>query len=217
MVEKQAALDAIAQLKEQAKSRKFTQKFDLIFSLREFNIKKGDKIDDYLLLPHGTGRTSKFCALVGKELIVDAKKICDTAILVDDFEEWASNPRKIRKLVRSHHYFIAQANIMPQIAKTFGKYLGSVGRMPNPKLGQVIAPNADLKATVTRINKIAILKAKKQPNLHLLIANTEMADEDIWNNIRVVYDKVLADLPKGKQQLRHVFIKLTMSKPIILE
>ncbi len=215
-MEDKTVLEKIAKLKKESKKRNFSQKFDLVISLKEFNIKKGDKIDDYVLLSNTTGKNCRFCALVGNELVEQAKKFCDTTILVDDFAEW-ENPRKIRKLVRSHDYFIAQANLMASIAKTFGKYLGSKGKMPNPKLGLVVAPNGNIEDLIKRLRNTVILKATKQPSIQVTIGNEEMKDEEILGNIKVVADKIIKDLPKGKHQIKHIMLKLTMSKPEILE
>lgn len=217
MLDKKTAIQAIQQLKaENIGKRKFQQKFDLIFSLKDFNIKKGDKVDDYVVLPNPIGRNTKICAFVGNELETQAKKLCDTVVLIDEFDSWASKKREIRKLVRRHHFFIAQANIMPKIAQTFGKYLGSVGKMPNPKLGLVVSPTGNLSEVIEKVRKTVLLDAKKQPNIHTIIGNQDSDEEMLWQNIHTIEDRLLHILPKGKNQIRQVTIKMTMSKPIKL-
>ncbi|MBR9679092.1 MAG: hypothetical protein GON13_02385 [Nanoarchaeota archaeon] len=209
-------IEALEKLRKDTKKLKFSQTIDLIISLKHFNPKKGEKIDDYVQIKYPFKKL-KFCALVGKELAENAKKNCETTIIIDEFENWTKTPREIKKLVRKHDYFFAQANLMPDIARTFGKYLGTKGKMPNPKLGQIIPPNGDLTPAIARLKSTTILKTKNQPNLHMSIGNEEMKNEEIAENAIIIIEKVIRDLPNGKQQLKHAYIKKTMSKTIKLE
>ena len=65
---KQKILEAIKLAREKSKERKFSQSFDLIINLKEFDIKKEAKIDDFITLPHGRGKDATVCALVGQEM-----------------------------------------------------------------------------------------------------------------------------------------------------
>ncbi len=219
-MDRKTVIESLKQLRAGENSKKnFKQKIDLVIPLRNINLKKpSDQIDDYVILPQPTGKKLKFCALVGKELIGKARETCDTAILNEEFSQWEKKPREMRKLVRKYDYFIAQANIMPQIAKTFGKYLGTKGKMPNPKLGLIVQPAAqELKTIQEKISKMAMIAVKKQPNIHMLVGSEEMDNEGITENILAAYEKVKHLLPKGKHQIKAVYLKLTMSKPIRLE
>jgi len=44
-----------------------------------------------------------------------------------------------------------------------------------------------------------------------------MKDEELIDNIMLVYDQVVHHTPKEKANIRSVFVKLTMSKPIKVE
>lgn len=215
-MDNKTVIEALEKLRKNTKKLKFSQTIDLIISLKHFNTKKGEKIDDYVQIKHPFKKL-KFCALVGKELAENAKKNCETTITKDEFENWAKTPREIKKLVRKHDYFFAQANLMPDIARTFGKYLGTKGKMPNPKLGQIIPPNGELAPAIARLKTTIVLKTKNQPNIHTSIGTEKMKNEDIAENAITIIEKIMQDLPNGKQQLKHIYIKKTMSKTIKLE
>lgn len=201
-------------LKEEKGKKNFTQTVDLIISLKEFNPKNPqEKIDEYVTLPHGNFKKISVCALVGKELAPNAKKHCDQVITQEEFNEWAENPRRIKKLVRKHDYFIAQANLMPEIAKTFGKYLGSKGKMPNPKIGLIIPPNGDTSKTIKNLQNLARIKTKNQPNIHTIIGKENMTPQQLTQNAMTIIERVEQLLPRGKQQIKKITVKLTMSKP----
>ena len=101
-------------------------------------------MDTFITLPHTKGKKAKVCALIGPELEQQAKQVCDSVVLSDSFDRF-KDKKDIKKLADSFDFFIAQANIMPKIATAFGRVFGPRGKMPNPKAGCVVPPNANLK------------------------------------------------------------------------
>lgn len=119
--DKARVLEAIKKSRDGEK-RNFSQTIELIINLKELDLKKEEaKIEEFIELPAGRGKPARVCAFVGPELKDSAKKVCDDFVLSDDFD--SLDKRKIRKLARANDFFIAQANIMPLIAKIFGRYL----------------------------------------------------------------------------------------------
>lgn len=64
-------------------------------------------------------RKLKICALVDKELFNSAKDCCDRVIMKDEFSRF--DKKSLRKLANDFDFFIAQSNVMPDIAKYMGK------------------------------------------------------------------------------------------------
>lgn len=210
-MEKSQILEAVKKARESRK-RKFSQGFDLAISLKDFNINK-EKIEDFVKLPMGRGKTLKVCALVGPEMKSAVEKFCDLTITTDEFSNY-EDKRKVRKLVREYEHFITQANLMPLIAKTFGKYLGSIGKMPSPKAGQIIPPKANVEPIVKNLRDTIRLNAKKAPAINCPIGNEKMSDDDIAENILSVLDKLNQTLPRGSQNIGAIYVKTTMGGPI---
>ena len=72
-MEKPNILDAIKKLKE-GKKRNFLQSYDLIVTLKNFDIKKADyQLEFFVQLPFNVKKV-KTCAIVGGELKSDAEK-----------------------------------------------------------------------------------------------------------------------------------------------
>ncbi len=211
---KEAFVNALSELRKSSKKRNFVQSVDLIIALRGLDLKKPtNRFEEIIVLPHKV-REPKIAIFVGKELEVLAKKFFDV-ISIDKFKEYSKS--EIRKLVKSYDFFIAQANIMGEMAKYFGKKLASQKKMPNPKLGTIVPPNANeemLKKLKEKLSKVVIVKVKKQPNIQVKIGNEKMEDEKIAENALTVYDKVLKRLPNGKSNIKRVYVKFTMSKPV---
>ena len=197
-------------------NRKFVESFDLLIALKELDLKNPDQqVEFFAQVPHLPGRKRKICALVGPEMIDDAKNVCDAVVSNQDFDKL--DKRIVKKLATEHDYFLGQANIMPKIAQTFGRVLGPRGKMPNPKAGCVVPPKAPLKPLYERLQNTVKISVKKQPNIQVLIGKQDMSPEQVAQNVMTIYDQVIHHLPKERHNIKAVWIKTTMSKPVRLD
>ncbi|MEM5804350.1 MAG: 50S ribosomal protein L1, partial [Candidatus Aenigmatarchaeota archaeon] len=55
---------------------------------------------------------------------------------------------------------------------------------------------------------------KDSPAAHCRIGHEDMSDEDIADNAFAVVKAVESALPKGINQIRNAYVKLTMGKPV---
>lgn len=214
-MDQKQALAAIERLKEQASKRKFSQSYDLVINLKQIDTKQ-NPLDFFVSLPHLLVKKPKIAAFVAQELLEQAKKYCDLAISELKFSEYQD--RKVqKKLVGEYDYFIAQASLMPKIAQIFGKVLGVKGKMPNPKLGCVVPPNANLEPLIQKLQNNIRLVAKKASNLQCIVGKEGQPEEKIADNMLAVYQTIVKQLPQEKQNIKNVLLKYTMSKPVKVE
>ena len=212
MDEKQI-LEILNKLKET--KRNFSQSVDIIVNLDKIDIKKQDqKVDFYHTLTNGIGRDKKICALIDQELSDQAKKYCDFVINQKEFDSYKD---KIGKLADEYDFFVAQANIMTKVAASFGTVLGPKGKMPNPKAGCVVPPKVDLSAVVAELKKKVRINVKNDPVIRCVVGKENQTNEQVAKNILEIYNALLEKLPKGRENIKNVMIKLTMSKPIKVE
>jgi len=213
-MDKKAILSSVKKIREISPKRNFGQSFDVSINLSNLSPKKAeDKVDSFVNLPHGRGKKVKICALVGKELSSKAK-IFDNVVLEDEFDIYKKDKKKVKKLARSCDFFVAQANLMPQIAMAFGKILGPLGKMPNPKAGCVVPPTAVLDPLIEKLNKLVHLETKNQIIIKSIAGAESFEDEKVAENIFSLYDHLIHDLPQGKNNIKSIFIKLTMGPPV---
>ena len=110
-MDKNKVIETLKKLKADSKKRKFKQTVEVIFTLKNLDLKKVDQqVEFFAIVPQTRGRASKICALVGPELKEEATKVCDKVILASDFQEYDKTKAKL--LADEYDYFIAQANIM---------------------------------------------------------------------------------------------------------
>ncbi len=194
------ALDELRKNKE----RKFDQSVDLIINLQKFDVKK-NQVNFFISVPHKI-KEKKICAFL------EVKNNNVETITKSDFKKY-SDKKELKRLVKKYDFFIAQASLMPIIATTFGRALGPAGKMPSPQLG--ILMNADDKAInelKNKINNSAKIKTK-EASIKISIGRQSMKNDELIENAMSIYNSVLKVLPKGKDNLKNIELKFTMTKP----
>lgn len=196
--------NALVELRKE-KPRKFDQTVDLILNLQKFQIKK-EQVNIVVGVPHPV-KQKKICAF----LEVKNKEI-DT-ITPENFSKY-SDKKEIKKLVRKYDFFISEAKLMPKVATAFGRALGPSGKMPSPQLG--ILMNNDEKELKELINKInsSVKLRTKEASIKVAIGKQSMKDEEIIENAMSIYNATEKALARGKENIKNVEIKFTMTKPI---
>ncbi len=198
---------ALAELRKN-KERKFDQTADLIVNLQKFNPKK-DAVNILVNLPNKI-RDKKVAGFFE----VRAKNI--ETITPNDFKKY-SDKKEMKKLVKKYDFFISQSSLMPKVATAFGRILGPAGKMPSPQLG--ILMNPDDKTIEELIKKISnSFKIKTIDNsIKMAIGKQSMSDENIIENIMVVFNSLVKALPRDKENIKNIEVKFTMTKPIRIE
>lgn len=194
---------ALVELRK-GKERKFDQTVDLIINLQKFDIKK-EQVNLFISVPHKI-KDKKICGFLEiKSNVVDT-------ITRSEFKKY-SDKKEIKKLANEYDFFIAQASLMPIVATTFGRALGPTGKMPSPQMGIMV--NADDKTIndlKTRINNSVKIKTK-EASIKVSVGKQSMKDEDIVENAVTIYNAILKTLAKGKENIKNLEIKFTMTKP----
>jgi len=216
-MDKKSIIKTFEELKKNSKERKFEQSVDLIVNLKDLNLKKPEEqVEFFAILPHPLKTKGKICAIVAQELEEEAKKVCDKVITQEELKKYQTDKKASKKLAEEFIYFIAQANIMAQIAGSLGRVFGPRGKMPNPKAGCVVPPKTALQPVYDRLQKTAKLSAKKLPIFHVKVGTTKSSDNEIAENVIYLYDQIVHHLPKEKHNVNNALLKLTMSKPMKL-
>ena len=215
MVKKEDFSKAIAQLRKDSKKRKFSQAVDLIINFKNVDLKK-TPVDSFIVLPHGFTKHSKICVIVDDDFVNRAKGKCDRVISKSELDNW-SKPKDIKKLGNEFSFFISQANLMGLLATKFGRILGPLGKMPNPKFGGVIPPGGEVKEAVDKFKKSIRIITKNEPIVKTRVGYEDMKDEEIVANAVHICDSVSHLLPHGDINIASAILKFTMSKPVLVD
>lgn len=202
---------ALEELQKQP-AKKFTQSYDLIINIKNLVLAQ-NPLDFFVTLHFPLGKKIRVAAFVDQQLEENAKKYCDEVITESDFVKYSSK-KDMKKLADSYDYFISQANLMPKVAATFGKVLGIKGKMPNPKLGCVVPPNANLEPLVKKLRLTVRLTTKKGLNLQCMVGKESQPTEEIIDNTLTIYNTIVKQLPNEIQNIKSLILKRTMGAPV---
>jgi len=85
-MDKKQASESLKRAKEISNKRNFKQSIDLIINLKGLDLKNPEhQVNLFVPLHYSKGKKVKVCALVGPELLAQAKEVCDNTIYVYDY------------------------------------------------------------------------------------------------------------------------------------
>jgi large subunit ribosomal protein L1 len=201
-------IDAVEKVLHESKklNRKLKQNIDLVVNLKNIDLDiPKNRIEEEIILPHGRGNKAKVALFASGELALKSKKHVDLLIQPEEIEDISSNKKEFKKIADNHHFFIAEAPLMPTIGKTLGTVLGPRGKMPKP-----VPPNADISGLVQNLHKTIKLRSKNNKTFHTIAGNEEMTSEQIATNVDTIIKRLEATLERGRLNIGSLYIKTTM-------
>lgn len=195
------------------KKRNFDEAVDLIITFKNMNIKNKDhRFEYFVTIPNPFNTKIKTLAFVkNKHFVESLKGIVDKVIVDEEVSKIAKKDAK--KLAKEFDLILAEGSAM----LTVGKYLGQI-LSPRGKMPVVMPPNEQavqnlIAAQLTKL-KITNKKSKSSVSLLVKIGKKSQDAKAIAENTLVVYNSLLEILPNGKQNLKDIIYKTTMSAPI---
>jgi len=202
-------LDSIKLARENSKQRKFDQTWDFVINLKGLDLKKPEnRFNVEMPLPKGRGKQPKiavFADLMAKE----AKNHADLVITKNEIDSLAKDKKRMKKIANEHDFFFGEAPLMPQIGKSLGTILGPRGKVPKP-----MPPKGNIEPMLQASKRMIRISLKETPVVYVPVGTEKMNDQDIADNVQAVFSFVKEKLPKGKNNIKSMLIKLTMGKPV---
>jgi len=207
MVERARILEAVKAAIEKAPERKFSESVDITVNLKNIDMAQPkNRIDETILLPHGTGKTVGIAVLGKGDITTQAREAgVDLIIGPEEIERLGGEPREARQVAGKYRFFLADTGVMPQVGRFLGPRLGPRGRMPTPTPG-----GTDIRPIVERLRKSVKIRTKDKKTFHVKVGSTQMPPEQIAENIDAVLKKIETVLEQGPMNIRSVFVKTTM-------
>jgi large subunit ribosomal protein L1 len=194
---------ALSELRNE-KKRKFVQSVDVVMNLKNFDVRR-EALNTFIFIPHGSEK--KLAAFTTKR-----SDVIDT-ITEEDFVKY-KEMKDIKKLAKKYDAFIAVAPMMGKVATKFGRVFGPMNKMPSPAAG--IVPKDDdtmIKAMMEKMSTAIRIK-NKEASIKFTVGKEDMDDDKLAENISAAIKGLEKKLPKGRENVKEVLIKFTMTKPI---
>jgi large subunit ribosomal protein L1 len=213
-VKKEAVMNALEDAKKLSKKREFTQSIDLIVNLKDLDLKKPkNRVNELVEVSNPIGKTIKICIIAGGDLAVRAKKAgADRVIAAQDLEALSKDKKAAKQLENNFDFFIAEAQLMPQVGKSIGAVLGPRGKMPTP-----VPTNAPIGEVIKKYRRMIRIMVKGQLNTQTRIGIEDMENEKIAENVQAIITRLENKLEKGQKNIRSLAVKMTMGPPVKIE
>ncbi|MHA1268684.1 MAG: 50S ribosomal protein L1 [Candidatus Helarchaeota archaeon] len=212
---------AVIEAKSKRNKGKFTHSIDLSINLKEIDLKQPkNRINTEFVLPHNPGKKINICVCttVG-DFALRAKQEGLTVLTKEDLENFRKNKSEAKKFIKKFDFFIASVEAMPLVAKSLGPVLGPKGKMPlgPPKGSGIVPPTTDIKPLKEQYEKTIRLQMRKSLQINCPVGNENMDDDKITENISSVLRFLENNLEKGLKNIKNIYVKTTMGKPVKIE
>lgn len=213
MVERTKILEVVKTAVEKAPKRNFPESLDITINLKNVDMAQPkNRIDETILLPHGTGRKIGIVVLGKGDITTQAKEAgVDLIIGPEEIERLGGAPREARKIASANRFFLAETAVMPLVGRWLGPRLGPRGRMPTP-----IPGGQDIRPIVERLRNSVKIRTKDKKVFSVMVGTTVMQPEQVAENIDAILKRVESVLEQGPLNIRSVYVKTTMGPPVRL-
>ncbi len=203
----QEIVEAVKKAKEESKPRNFTQSIDVVINIKDLDVKKPEnRFDEEVFLPNGRGKGIKIAVIADGELAISAKDAgADLVITKENLQEMGKDRKQAKKMANEYTFFVAQADMMPQVGRFLGPVLGPRKKMPKP-----VPATAKPDPILERLSNTVKVRIKDQPVIQAIVGSQDMDDELIADNVEAVLGVLDRNLEKGRNQIKSMYIKTTM-------
>ncbi len=187
--------------------KNFDESIDLAINTNILNSKNKKLVIGSTKLPYGNGKIIKMAVFAKGEEIEIAKKSGADFVGSHDLIDIIKNKKsKINTVISS-------IDMMKTVSK-FGKILGPMKLMPNPKMGTV---SNNIKKTIENIKHgVVNFKSDKNGIIHVLIGKISFTIEKLIKNIETFIDYIINNKTYMKKEnfIKKITLSSTMSPSI---
>jgi large subunit ribosomal protein L10Ae len=193
------------------KQRKFQETIELQVGLKNYDPQKDKRFSGTVRLPYIPRPRMKICVLGDVKHCEQASAIAIESRTVEDLKKMNKNKKLVKKLAQGYHAFLASDSVIKQIPRLLGPGLNKAGKFPSP-----IKADRTLEDQVKEIKATIKFQLKKVLCMGVAIGHVEMTETEIRTNIMYSVNFLVSLLKKNWQNVRCLYIKSTMGKPVRL-
>lgn len=194
-----------------AKPRKFTETIELQIGLKNYDPQKDKRFSGTVKLPHVPRPNMKICVLGDVKAAEQAQAIGVDSRTVEDLKKLNKNKKLVKKLAKSYHAFLASESVIKQIPRLLGPGLNKAGKFPSP-----ISGGRSVEDMVLETKASIKFQLKKVLCLGVAVANVGMTESEVRLNVMYAINFLVSLLKKNWQNVRCLYLKTTMGKPVRL-
>jgi len=153
----------------------------------------------------------KICIIADEKHADEAKSgnLDIDVISMDALKKFNKDKKVIKKWAKKYAVLLATDSVVRKVPVVLGPVLARIGMFPQP-----VTKAEPLAKKVDDVRASVKWQLKKVTNLNIAIANAEMDDEQIRQNINMALNFLVSLLKKGWHNVKAIHIKQTMGKSV---
>ena len=205
----QQMLEAINQILTTRKERKFKESVDLQVNLKNYDVQKDKRFAGSLRLPVNCRPRMTVCVICDLAMVDTATKAGLAHQTMDDLKKLNKNKKLVKKMCAGYDAFLASESIIKTIPRVVGPHMNRAGKFPT-----AVSAAESLTEKVAELQSTIKFQLKKVLCLGACVGHVDMDQEDLRKNINLSVNFLVSLLKKNWQNLKSVYIKTTMGKPV---
>lgn len=205
--------EAIADLRQAQKARKFTETIELQIGLKDYDPQKDKRFVGTVRLPNNPRPTLKLCIIADEKHKDEVTKfnIDIDVIDLDSLKKFNKDKKLVKGWAKKYSLLLASETVLKKVPVVVGPILNRINRFPQP-----VTHNEPLVNKVEDVRASVKFQLKKVTCLACAVGSASMTDDELRVNIMMSLNFLVSLLKKGWHNLKSVHIKSTMSKAIKL-
>ncbi|KAI3942790.1 hypothetical protein MKW92_005644 [Papaver armeniacum] len=115
----------------------------------------------------------------------------------------------VKKLAKKFHAFLASEAVIKQIPRLLGPGLNKAGKFPT-----LMTHQESFEAKVNETKAMVKFQLKKVLCMSVVVGNLGMEEKQIFQNVQLSVNFLVSLLKKNWQNMRCLYLKRTMGKPV---
>jgi large subunit ribosomal protein L10Ae len=206
---------AITQMLANRKERKFVETIDLQIGLKDYDPNKDKRFAGSVRLPCIPRPRAKVCVIADAAHIDKCKALnidfIDAEALKKKIDPADKKGKEVKKWARKYRLLFISESLVRQLPKLGGPFLTRWGKFPT-----VIQTNDDIRTKIDEGLATVKFQLKKVLCLGVAVANCSMNEEQIRQNLNMSVNYLVSLLKKGWNNMKSLYIRTTMGKPVKL-
>jgi large subunit ribosomal protein L10Ae len=205
--------EAIAELRQKMKERKFTETIELQIGLKDYDPQKDKRFVGTVRLPNNPRPNLKICIIADEKHKdeVTKNKIDVDVVDLEYLKKFNKEKKLVKNWAKKYSLLLASDTVLKKVPVVVGPILNRINMFP-----QVVSHNETLLNKVEDVRSSVKFQLKKVTCMASAVGNATMTDEELRTNIMMSLNFLVSLLKKGWHNLKSVNIKSTMSKAVKL-
>merc|ERR1712242_533908 len=193
------------------KKRNFWETIELQITLKNYDPQKDKRFSGTVKLPNIPRPKQKICVIGDAAHNDEAEGKGVPHMSADDLKKLNKDKKLVKKLAKKYDAFLASESLIKQIPRLLGPGLNKAGKFPS-----LLTHNDNMEAKILDLKSTIKFQMKKVLCLNVAVGNVSMSEEELVYNIHLSINFLVSLLKKHWQNVRSLYIKSTMGKPLRL-